>query len=291
VAELHVSNVQTRAAIADDIRRLGVAEGDVVLVRAALGAVGRVSGGAKAVVDGLLDAVGPAGTIVSLAFTETAFIRKPDPAKPFTENSPTYAGALPKAMLAHEGRFRSQHPSCSFVAIGARAREIVDGHGPEAGAYEPVRTMMAMGSKGILIGCVDASPGFTTAHLAEADLRLFRRVIFPWLNKVYYVDQDQSVKLFTRMDHGLCSQGFRNFYSHYVRKGLLRSGLVGDAYSIAVPLTEAYQIERALLSENPKFAICGDPRCVMCNARRWDRVHRIPGWILRRFTRSARSAT
>jgi aminoglycoside N3'-acetyltransferase len=291
LAEPDVSNVQTRETIAEDVLRLGVAKGDVILVRGALGAVGRISGGAKAMVEALLDAVGASGTVVSLSFTETAFIRRPDPAKPFTQDSPTYAGALPKAMLGYEGRSRSLHPNCSFVAIGARAQEIVDGHGPKAGAYEPVRKMIAMGGKGILIGCVDASPGFTTAHLAEADLRLYRRVIFPWLNKVYYVDQDRSLRLFTRMDHGLCSQGFSNFYSHYVRRGILRSGYVGNAYSVAVPLAQAYEIERALLAENPRFAVCGDRRCVMCNARRWDRVHRIPGWILRRLIQTGRRAS
>jgi aminoglycoside N3'-acetyltransferase len=201
-------------------------------------------------------------------------------------DSPTYAGALPKAMLAHEGSARSRHPNCSFVGIGARAREILEGHGPASGAYEPVRRMIELDGKGLLIGCVEASPGFTTAHLAEADLGLFRRVIFPWLNSVFFVDEDDKVKLFKRQDHGLCSQGFRNFYSHYVLKGILRSGFVGHAYSIAVPLREAYEIERALLARDPKFAICGNPDCVMCNARRWDRLHRVPVWALRRLRRT-----
>lgn len=275
----------SRDRIADDLRGLGIARGDVVLVRGALGQIGRIAGGAGTVVDALLDAVGPEGTIVSLAFTETAFVRKPDPNKPFTVHTPTYAGALPKAMLAHVGARRSAHPNCSFVAIGANADKIVSGHDANAGAYDPVRTLMTLNGKGLLIGCVSASPGFTTAHLAETDLGLYRRVILPKLNSVYYRGNDGSLKLFKRIDHGLCSQGFSRFYEHYVKEGVLSSGYVGAAYSIIVPLSEAYAIEHRLLADNPRFAICDNSDCVMCNVRRWDRIHYVPKWIARRLRR------
>lgn len=277
-----MKTVLSRDDLVRDLRSLGVADGDVVLVRGALGQVGRVQGGARTVVDALLDVVGDRGTLVSLAFTETAFICKPDPAKPFTVDSPTYAGALPKAMLAHPAMRRSRHPNCSFVAIGRHADAVVRDHGARSGAYEPVRRLMELGGKGILLGCVESSPGFTTAHLVESDLGLHRRVVLPRLNSVYYEDEDGRVRLFVRTDHGLCSNGFSRFYEHYVEKGVLRSGHVGSAYSIMVPLAEAFAIEHRLLSRDPRFAICDDRDCVMCNVRRWDRIHRAPGWLARR---------
>jgi aminoglycoside N3'-acetyltransferase len=279
----------SRERIAEDLRGLGIAEGDTVLIRGALGQIGRIAGGARTVIDALLDAVGAGGTIVSLAFTETAFIRKPDPNKPFTADTPTYAGALPKAMLAHAGARRSAHPNCSFVAIGANADDIVRGHDADAGAYDPVRTLMTLKAKGVLIGCVSASPGFTTAHLAETDLGLFRRVILPKLNTIYYRGVNGGLKLFKRVDHGLCSQGFSRFYEHYVKEGILSSGHVGSAYSIVVPLAEAYTIEHRLLSADPQFAICDNPDCVMCNVRRWDRIHHTPLWMARRLRRKLKA--
>jgi len=284
----------SRNDIASDLRSLGVRRGDVLLVRGALGQVGRIQGGGQAIVGALLDAVGVEGTIVSLAFTDTAFIRKPDPAKPFTVDSPTYAGALPKAMLAHPAMQRSRHPNCSMVAIGRQADVILAGHDAQSGAYEPVRKLVELAGKGLLVGCVDSSPGFTTAHLAEADLGLYRRVMFPWLNSVYYLDETGGTKLFKRRDHGLCSQGFSRFYEHYVTRGILSAGMVGAAYSIMVPLREAFAIERELLGADPRFAVCDNPGCAMCNARRWDRVHHAPAWffrrLLNRFGRSADGA-
>lgn len=261
---------------------LGLGEGDLVLVRGALGAVGRIAGGAKTIIDVLLDVVGPRGTLVSLAFSETTFIRRPDITKPYTLESATYAGALPKAMLGDARARRSRHPNCSFVAIGAQADAIVANHGPHDRAYEPVRKMTEMKGKGLLIGCVESSPGFTTAHLAEADLGLHRRVILPRLNSVYYQDEEGKIERFYRRDHGLCSQGFSHFYEHYVKSGILVSAHIGEAYCIQVPLAEAYAIERRLLAANPKFAICDSRDCATCNARRWDRLHRLPGFLVRR---------
>ncbi len=47
-----------------DLRRLGVAAGDLIMVHASLRAVGPVEGGADGVIDALVAAVGPDGTLV-----------------------------------------------------------------------------------------------------------------------------------------------------------------------------------------------------------------------------------
>lgn len=272
------------ARIANDLRgNLGISDGTIALVRGSLKPVGRITGGAESVVRGLLDAVGPEGTIVSLAFTGSAFLRKADPAKAFTLETPTYAGALPQAMLDWPGAVRSSHPTCSYVAIGPAAEELMAGHDAHAGAYDPIKKLVARQAVGLLIGCVESSPGFTTAHLSEVELGLHRRMIAPWANSTWYVDADGQLKLFRRKDYGLCSIGFRNFYGPYVSAGILRSGFVGSAYSIAAPLARTYEIDKALLTRDPRFAICGEKTCLICNARRWDRLHHLPAFAARRI--------
>ena len=44
-------------------RPVGIAEGDTVMLHTSLSSMGTVVGGADAVVDGFLDAVGPTGTV------------------------------------------------------------------------------------------------------------------------------------------------------------------------------------------------------------------------------------
>lgn len=54
----------TAASLASDLRRLGLAEGAVVMVHSSLSALGFVAGGAHAVVTALLDVVAVAGTVM-----------------------------------------------------------------------------------------------------------------------------------------------------------------------------------------------------------------------------------
>ena len=271
---------------ADDLQdhfiQLGIQSGDFILVRAAMGSVGRFTGGAAAFIDALLKVVGPEGTVASLAFTDAPFIRMPRAEDAFTPQKKSYAGALPNAMLQHPDHRRSLHPMCSYVAIGRLADEFTRGHDETSPAYEPIRKLVAHGGKCMLVGCVASSPGFTTAHLAEADLGLHSRVIFPWLNSTYFRTADGTLKLFRRLDAGLCSLSFYKFYAHYVVAGILRTGSVGNAYSILAPAAQAYEIERRILSRDPQFNVCGAANCLTCNGRRWDRLHKIPGFLVRR---------
>jgi aminoglycoside N3'-acetyltransferase len=269
------------ARLKADFQRLGIVRGDTVLVRAGLRAVGEIDGGARGFVEALVGTVGPEGTVMSLAFTDSAYIRRADPNAAFTVRTKSNAGALPNAMLADPSHSRSKHPTCSYVAIGRHALDLTAGHDESSGAYEPIRRLMQFSGKCVLVGCVDSSPGFTTAHLAECDLGLHRRAIFPWLTSTYYKSENGELKLFRRKDLGLCSQSFYKFYAHYVRNGILVTGLVGGAYSILAPAADCYEIERRVLARDPQFNVCDSPRCFTCNAGRWDRLHRLPSYIFR----------
>lgn len=273
-----------------EFRSLGVNAGDTILIRASLGAVGRMERGADTFINALLDAVGDNGTIVSLAFTSGSFLRKPRLEDAFTITKKSYAGALPNAMLSRADSFRSMHPMCSFVAIGKQADLITQDHDANSPAYEPVRKIIEANGKCILVGCVDSSPGFTTTHLAEADLGYSKNLpILPWLNTAFYIDRDGETKLFRRYDPGLCSKSYSKFYSLYVEEEILSTGYIGKAYSILAPIERAYEIDIRKLRRDKKFNICGNSDCGTCNAGRWDRVHHMPGYLIRKIAKKIRT--
>ena len=60
-----------RSGIARDLQTLGLRGGDTVLVHSAMSRIGRVAGGAPAVVDASLDVLGPAGTLAVPTFPFT----------------------------------------------------------------------------------------------------------------------------------------------------------------------------------------------------------------------------
>ncbi|MBD3842376.1 MAG: AAC(3) family N-acetyltransferase [Campylobacterales bacterium] len=266
------------------LTELGIQEGDTLLVRADLGAIGKLSRNRLDYIDVILDVLGESGTLVGLAFTGANFIRR-DKGNIFDGSNKANTGAFANVMLSHPKAVRSSHPTNSYVAIGKNANYILKDHDEKSGAYEPIRTIMELNGKMALIGCVASSPGFTTAHLAEVDLGINRRIIFPTLNTSYYKNQQGKVDLFKRTDIGGCSSTFFKFYAHYVREQILQQGYVGNAYSVLVDSNKAYDIEYKILKANPKYNICENPDCFLCRARRWDNLLDAPGFFVRKIYR------
>ncbi|MBV7331781.1 AAC(3) family N-acetyltransferase [Chloroflexi bacterium TSY] len=123
----------SRDQLAKDLRRLGVREGDCVMLHSSLSRLGYVDGGAETVIDSFLDALGPSGTLITPAFTEGAWaehLAMPDcravcPQTFCPSQSVSHEGAIPNVSLQRPGRLRSCHPTHSWVANGARAKEVL----------------------------------------------------------------------------------------------------------------------------------------------------------------------
>jgi len=112
------------------LQSVGVGRGDTVMFHSSLSSLGYVEGGADAVIDGFLDAVGPEGTVAAPALCryepeekEGAFERF-DPA-----TTPCYVGTIPETLRRRPAAVRSRHATHSVAAIGARAVELTANHG------------------------------------------------------------------------------------------------------------------------------------------------------------------
>jgi aminoglycoside N3'-acetyltransferase len=277
-----VNNMYTLDELKNDLRNIGINKGDTVLVRADLGSIGKLETKQREdYINFMLDVVGAEGTIIGLSFTKGFFI-KHQGTDIFDGSNKSYTGSFANTMLKHPLALRSKHPTNSYVAIGKNAKYIIDNHNEKSGAYEPIRKIMELNGKMILIGCVKNKPGFTTTHLAEVDLGLHKRIIFPKLNGGLYIS-DNKVKVFKRTDLGGCSSTFYKFYANYVKDELLNQGYIGNAYSVLINAKEAYSLEFYLLSNNPKFNICNDKTCTLCRTRRWDNLIDSPGFLLKKL--------
>ena len=173
----------TRQSLAQQFQAVGVRPADVLLIHSSLRSLGWVSGGALAVVQALLDVLGPHGTLV--APSQTANNRDPStwlPAPPeewwpiIRESLPGFdpdrtpsvgVGAIAEQIRTWPGAVRSGHPQTSFAAIGARAAELMREHRTEChlGEESPLAALEAVGASTLLLGV-----GFdraTAFHLAE----------------------------------------------------------------------------------------------------------------------------
>lgn len=174
----------TVASLASDLRALGVRPGGILLVHSSLSAIGWVCGGPAAVVDALLEALGPDGTLVMPAHSgdlsdpaEWAFPPvPPDWVEPIRDGMPPFRaaitptramGAIAECFRTWPGTLRSDHPHVSFCARGPLAERIVGTHSltPEIGMDTPLGALYELGADILLLG-VDYG-NCTSFHLAE----------------------------------------------------------------------------------------------------------------------------
>ncbi len=157
----------TAASLVSNFVALGLRPAMTVMVHSSLGRVGWTDGGPIAVIEALLDVLGPSGTLVMPA--ESPQIADPANTQLFDPHTtPTTMGAIPEAFRSYPGTLRSNHPLCSVCANGRLAHEITAQHALELceGRGTPFEKLYELDAWTLLLGV-----GFnrcTSLHYAES---------------------------------------------------------------------------------------------------------------------------
>jgi aminoglycoside 3-N-acetyltransferase len=227
------------------LQRLGLAEGDVVLLHSSLSSLGEVAGGAGAVVDAFLAVLGTSGTLVVPTFGDL--------------------GVVTREVASRSEAVASIHPRASVAAIGAAAEHICRDHWKAETAHgtdTPYLRMADLGGYVCLLG-VDQDRN-TTLHSVEALLEL------PYLRTVEETD--------FATPEGEVSGSWRHFpgpHRDFIgldrrlrEAGLVQMGCIGSA---VVRLMKSRRIIDLLLvagRADPAFALCDNPHCADCVTQR-----------------------
>jgi aminoglycoside 3-N-acetyltransferase len=152
----------SRAAVADQLRALGVEAGGVLLVHTSFRAVRPIEGGPPGLIAALRDALGADGTLVMPSMSDD----DDAPFDPRSSRSAPELGIVADTFWRMGGVARSDHPF-AFAAIGPHAEAItadrlpLPPHGPAS----PVGRVYDGDGQVLLLGCSHGEN--TTLHLAE----------------------------------------------------------------------------------------------------------------------------
>src|SRR3954470_17512611 len=158
----------TRSGLVADLRALGLRPGAIAMLHTRMSALGWVVGGADTVVRALLEALGPAGTLMAYASWaehvydpgdrpaehREAYLAEPPVFDPATAEVDRGYGRIPERIRTWPGAQHSGHPEGGVVAVGARAGWLAHPHADRDayGADTPFARLVAAGGQVLMLG-------------------------------------------------------------------------------------------------------------------------------------------
>jgi aminoglycoside 3-N-acetyltransferase len=226
----------TPERLAGDLRAGGIRSGDTVMVHSALSRVGNVAGGAEAVIESLVAATEPGGTILMPIYgdAEAVFAAHARGERIDLRTAAGLTGKVPEAFRSRQGVRCSSHPFSSVCAWGAQAEYLTRDHAGDprvAHAASPIGRLLEIGGKVVGLG-VSLGP-VSFYHVLEDTWDRFPHRVYLPPEELTYVDHDgrevtravhryDPVVRRTRIDQPDGEWIRDRLTEHLRRKGLLR---------------------------------------------------------------------
>lgn len=249
----------SREDIVRALREVGLREGDVAFSHTSVAMLGIPAEGlseeaiADAFLSAFMEVLGPDGALVLPAYTYS--YTKDEVFDPATTPPTPAMGVLPNVLWRHPGAVRSLDPIFSVVALGGRARELVDGagatdcFGPDSIyarllAIDAAMVNVGIGSHSALIHHVEQKLG-----VPYRSIKRFRGLTVDRETEVAYnvraLDDPRYVPYFMRLDRDARAAG------------VVHSARLGRG---EVNLVRARDMERMIeagLARDPEYLVRG----------------------------------
>jgi aminoglycoside 3-N-acetyltransferase len=221
--------------IVEGLLNLGIRRGDRVLVHSSLSKFGHVDGGANAVIQALLHAIGPEGTLLVPTLTGTAADSPQHPPRFDVRFTPCWTGRIAEALRQWPGAVRSLGPTHSVAAVGPDARRLLAGHEDcrtPCGPGSPYVKLAEGEGKILFLGVtLDANTMFHTAEeLAGVPYHLQAEP-----TRCHIVDEGGRVLERACLLHNWAyPRRFGEMETILAEKGMLKSGRIAAARTLVI---------------------------------------------------------
>jgi aminoglycoside N3'-acetyltransferase len=243
---------------------LGVQAGDGLMVHSSLRSFGQVEGGAKAVIEALMEAVTSSGTLLMPSFNHAVIFKDGGPGYYHPAETPTFNGAIPDLFWRLPGVFRSLDPTHAFASWGKHAKRYVAYHHRTLtmGPQSPLGLLFADDGYGLLLGVSYGSNTFH--HVVEmstgAPCLGLRTEAYP----VVLQDGRKVIGRTWGWREAACPLTDHTVYQEEMEaSGLHREVAIGNCRAILFRLQDCFQVIAKLLQRGKN----GFPPCQRCPIR------------------------
>ncbi len=265
----------TVEALTDDLRSMGIKQGDALMVHSSLKSIGWVDGGPDAVIDAILSVVGDSGIVFMPTLTATVAGKGSSEMSTYafdSKETPSRVGKITETLRRRPNAGRSEHPTHSLAAIGKDAEVLVKGHGGDASTFDingPYGKYIGLDATIVFIGTGMGCN--TTLHVSEDWAAL------PYMDnaaKARVMTPDGEIAKPLKMS----PNGHRSFYTSdegspavqlLYKLGVVTEAKLGDA---KVQLVSSRAVMNAMFKTyyggDPGFLLCEKDDCEFCVAGR-----------------------
>jgi aminoglycoside 3-N-acetyltransferase len=242
--------IAARRTLRADLEALGLEPRDAVLTHAALRQVGRILGGPDALIDAIMDAIGPQGTLLGYCDWQgqddlddhPELSEDVPPFDPARSRSVRDNGTFPELLRTTPGALRSGSAGASVAALGGRAawftahHPLDYGYGPDS----PFGKLVTARGKTLLVGAPRDTMTLLhhAEHLAQFPNKRIRRYRYPMLSegKKVWVETEEFDT--SKAPDGLEEDYFAAIVTEFLATGRGRTGKVGQADCVLVRADE-----------------------------------------------------
>lgn len=257
--------------LTEGFNRLGLVEGDRVVLHSTLSSIGNVEGGAAMVLHRLLNVLGKKGTLLMPAFTSVT--RHSNTHECFTQagcwcegkesrhlpfipelQPDREIGEIAHRLCSWPASRRSRHPAYSFVAVGDKSDQLVRNYS----LSDPLQPLLALMNEDPLVLTLGAGLDSVVAiHIAE------KRSAPAKFKKERALGMSATGPTWVGVVALGCSKGFQRLSEHISPKDV-RQTKIGSAVASLHSMRGLVAVAERLVDRDATALNCGRPACLSC---------------------------
>jgi aminoglycoside 3-N-acetyltransferase len=238
----------SKQILIDDLKKIGLHQGDSVLVHSSLSKIGFVNGGAKTVVEALLEIIGKEGTLLFPSFPASGKNKMYLDTHPVFDikNTPSQMGAITEYFRKVDGISRSFHPTDSVCATGKLAEYYTNSHFGQLTPYNEFSPFKKLGDqhgKILMLGTNLSS--CSNFHTLEDAVDLKYPVYDEDMFDVKMIDvngQEQVMKTKVHNPEYSSKRDCNAFEPLFIKENVLVEGIVGEAKSMLIDANKMHEV-------------------------------------------------